>query len=172
VFTAAVLKGLTADSASRGEVTSNDLFSFISRELRPSGQEAIFAGMGRAIPIVSYSPALWGQPTVGVNEPPLDQKDTLLSAETHEPTSRQERTEISHPTIGLTPGKRRRLEQQRETLQGEWDLRSEKVKRLKADLAIETSTAIRFQLEQQLLQENAKLSELGDEIDKIELALQ
>jgi hypothetical protein len=54
IFTAAVLEGLTAEKAVKGEITSNDLFGFVSRELKTSGQEVIHAGMGFAIPLVSY----------------------------------------------------------------------------------------------------------------------
>ena len=55
IFTAAVLEGLTPEKAVKGEITSNDLFGFVSRELKPSGQEVIHAGMGFAIPLVSYA---------------------------------------------------------------------------------------------------------------------
>ncbi|MCC5654213.1 hypothetical protein LC609_31430, partial [Nostoc sp. XA013] len=39
-----------------GEINVNDLMSFISRELKGSGQEAIYMGGGRSIPLVWYSP--------------------------------------------------------------------------------------------------------------------
>jgi hypothetical protein len=39
-------------------------------------------------------------------------------------------------------------------------------------LAIEAVTAFKFQLEQLLLDEEAKLAHLGDELDQIESALQ
>ena len=71
----------------------------------------------------------------------------------------------------LTAGKRRRLEQRRDTLQSEWNLRSEIVKRMRVDLAIETGTAVKFQLEQQLLEREAKLAYLETELDSIEQAL-
>ncbi|WP_392534896.1 caspase domain-containing protein [Nostoc sp. C117] len=72
----------------------------------------------------------------------------------------------------LTAGKRRRLQQRLDTLQPEWDRRSEKVKRMRADLAIEAGTAVKFQLEQQLLDEESKLADLANELDTIESALQ
>ncbi|MEH1971553.1 MULTISPECIES: hypothetical protein [unclassified Nostoc] len=43
---------------------------------------------------------------------------------------------------------------------------------MKKAVAIEAGTAVNFQLEQQLLDEEAKLSHLNDELDKIESALQ
>ncbi|WP_375505192.1 hypothetical protein [uncultured Nostoc sp.] len=39
-------------------------------------------------------------------------------------------------------------------------------------VAIEAGTAVKFQLEQQLLDEEAKLAHLSNELDKIESALQ
>lgn len=71
----------------------------------------------------------------------------------------------------LTSGQRRRMEQERDALQGEWNLRSEKVKRMKTDLAIEAGSAVKFQLEQQLLDEEATLSHLGAKLDAVEQAL-
>jgi hypothetical protein len=54
IFTAAILKGLAAENAVDETVTSNDLFGFVERELRTSGQEIIHAGMGGAIALVHY----------------------------------------------------------------------------------------------------------------------
>jgi hypothetical protein len=74
--------------------------------------------------------------------------------------------ESNSPSTTLTPAQRRRLEQRREALQGEYDLRSQKVKKMRAALGIQVpGTALQFQLEQELLQEEAKLAQLGDEID-------
>ncbi|MBD2199808.1 MULTISPECIES: nSTAND1 domain-containing NTPase [Calothrix] len=58
IFTKAVLKGLSQDKAddTTGEVNANDLMSFVSRELKGSGQEAIYMGGGRSIPLVFYRP--------------------------------------------------------------------------------------------------------------------
>jgi hypothetical protein len=58
IFTKAVIKGLFEDQAkgTTGEVNANDLMSFVSRELRGSGQEAIYMGGGRSIPLVWYPP--------------------------------------------------------------------------------------------------------------------
>jgi hypothetical protein len=73
---------------------------------------------------------------------------------------------------GLTTERRRRLERRYDSLWQEWDLRSEKVKRMRKDLAIQTSVTITFQLEQQLLDEEAQLARLGDELEEIERRLQ
>jgi Caspase domain len=75
-------------------------------------------------------------------------------------------------TIGLSTGQKRRLEQKRDRLQMDWDIRSDKVKQMQKDLAIEAGSAVKFQLEQQLLDEEAKLARLGSELDEIEAALQ
>ncbi|MBP5974634.1 caspase family protein [Brasilonema sp. CT11] len=58
IFTQAVLKGLSHDRADEktGEVNANDLFSFVSRELKHSGQEPIYMGGGRSISLVWYPP--------------------------------------------------------------------------------------------------------------------
>ncbi|GGA20703.1 DUF4200 domain-containing protein [Okeania sp. KiyG1] len=71
-------------------------------------------------------------------------------------------------TTNLTSGKRRRMEQKRDSLESDYNLRSEKAKRMRADLAIESATAVKFQLEKQLLEEEAKIAELEDEISAIE----
>ncbi|MFN6538712.1 MAG: caspase family protein [Nostoc sp. EkiNYC01] len=58
IFTKAILKGLAEDKAdaATGEINVNDLMSFISRELKGSGQEPIYMGGGRSIPLVWYPP--------------------------------------------------------------------------------------------------------------------
>ncbi len=58
IFTKAILKGLAEDKADEatGEINVNDLMSFVSRELKGSGQEPIYMGGGRSIPLVWYPP--------------------------------------------------------------------------------------------------------------------
>jgi energy-coupling factor transporter ATP-binding protein EcfA2 len=58
IFTKAILKGLSQNKADEttGEINVNDLISFISRKLKQSGQEPIYMGGGRSIPLVWYSP--------------------------------------------------------------------------------------------------------------------
>ncbi|MCC5644349.1 tetratricopeptide repeat protein [Nostoc sp. CHAB 5824] len=65
----------------------------------------------------------------------------------------------------------RRLEEKQDELQQNWDIRNEKVKRIRRDLAIETDTTVKFKLEQQLPEEEAQLAHLGDELNKIEAEL-
>ncbi|MCF2148668.1 hypothetical protein IQ276_019990 [Desmonostoc muscorum LEGE 12446] len=72
----------------------------------------------------------------------------------------------------LTTGQRRRLQQRLDILQPEWDRRSQKIKHMRANLAIEAGTAVKFQLEQHLLDEEAKLANLSNELDQIESALE
>jgi hypothetical protein len=76
--------------------------------------------------------------------------------------------ETSPISTGLTAGQRRRLQQKLDGLQLEWDIRSEKVKRTRKDLSIEAGTAVKFQLEQQLLDEEAQLAHLSNQLDEIE----
>jgi hypothetical protein len=83
--------------------------------------------------------------------------------------------EVPPPTfeltpIGLTPGQRERLEQRRKILQPELDLRFKKVERIRTSLAREAGVTVAFQLEQQLLDEEAALSRVTDELEAIEKA--
>jgi Caspase domain len=71
----------------------------------------------------------------------------------------------------LTASQRRRLEQRRDALLGEWDIRSEKLRKLRADLAIEAASLIRFQLEQQMMEEESKLAKLSEDLDSLENSL-
>jgi hypothetical protein len=80
--------------------------------------------------------------------------------------------EVASNPKNLTPGQRNRLLKKLETLQQPRDLINEKIKRLKTALVIETSEAVKFQLEQQLLEAEAKLANFDTEIHTIEQALQ
>jgi hypothetical protein len=83
----------------------------------------------------------------------------------------------SQPAVASEPPpeyhswKRRRLEQDHDALQSEWEIRSKKVKLFRKDLAIEAGSAIKFQLEEQLLQEEASLARLSGKLEEIERAL-
>lgn len=77
----------------------------------------------------------------------------------------------SEPMI-LSAGQRHRLKERWDRLQADWALRSQKVKRLRSDLAIEAGTAVKFQLEQQLQTEEEQLVRLEDELTQIETTLQ
>lgn len=68
----------------------------------------------------------------------------------------------------LTPGRHRRLEQQLEALRQEWDLRSEKLRRLRAASAIEVDVAVAFKLEHLILQEEHILAHLRDRLNEVE----
>jgi hypothetical protein len=74
---------------------------------------------------------------------------------------------IATPTT-ISSGQKRRLKQQQETLQAEWELRSEKLRRLIESRSIEAATAIQFQLDKQIETEEAKLRDLEQELDRIE----
>ena len=63
------------------------------------------------------------------------------------------------------------IEQECDSLRKEWNLRSEKVKRVRSALAIETVVTVKFQLEQQLLEEEAHLAHLSAALAQIEQAL-
>ncbi|MEH2038612.1 caspase family protein [Nostoc sp.] len=80
--------------------------------------------------------------------------------------------ETSSTSTNLTAGQRRRLEQKLDALQAEWDLLSKKVKKMREALVIEAGTAVKFQLEQQLLNEEANLAHLTNEMEQIESTLQ
>ncbi|MBD2561295.1 MULTISPECIES: nSTAND1 domain-containing NTPase [Nostoc] len=72
IFTKAILKGLAEDKADEatGEINVNDLISFVSRELKQSGQEPIYMGGGRSIPLVWYPPKNLGVITKVLDECP------------------------------------------------------------------------------------------------------
>jgi hypothetical protein len=72
----------------------------------------------------------------------------------------------------LTSGQKWRLQQKLNMLQEEWNLRSQKVNRLRRDSVIEASTATKFQLEQHLLDEEVKLGQISDQMNEIERILQ
>jgi Domain of unknown function (DUF4062) len=79
---------------------------------------------------------------------------------------------LANPTAtALTPFQYRQLNARRDALLPEWELRSEKVKRLRLELGIQTGTAVKFQLEQQLLVEEGKLLELEVELEEIDRKL-
>jgi hypothetical protein len=64
------------------------------------------------------------------------------------------------------------LEQERKEKMGELEIRSEKVERLRSELAILAPGALRFQLEKEILYEEAHIARLGERIAEIEQALQ
>lgn len=72
------------------------------------------------------------------------------------------------PTNRLTANGRGRLERKLAGLRSEYDLLNEKIRRMRQSLIIETNVAVKFQLEQQLLNEEAGLSKLESGIEEIE----
>jgi Trypsin-like peptidase domain len=77
-----------------------------------------------------------------------------------------------HPTgVVLTAFQHRQLTARRDALLPEWEIRSKKVKWLRAALGDETGSAVKFQLEQQLLADEGKLTELAAEIEEIDQKL-
>lgn len=81
-------------------------------------------------------------------------------------------TETISTSTNLTAWQRRRLEQKLDALQEQWDLLGKKVKKMREALVIEAGTAVKFQLEQQLLNEEADLAHLSNEMEQIESVLQ
>ncbi len=69
-------------------------------------------------------------------------------------------------------GQRRRLQQTLASLQREWDLRAQKVERLRKAIGIETHPSRAFELEQNLAEEEADLTTLDDRIREIEQQLE
>lgn len=155
IFTACLLEALQGQAATHqdGYARILDILTYLFREVpkRASGPQHPFVkkvlDLGDNFPLCYYaggSKALLGEP------------DTSTSS--------------SKPNK-LTPGKRQRLEKRLEILQSEWDVRSKKVKRMRNVLAIEVGTAAKFQLEEQLLEEETLASSLEIEIDDIDSLL-
>ncbi|GAX42547.1 hypothetical protein NIES4075_35490 [Tolypothrix sp. NIES-4075] len=72
----------------------------------------------------------------------------------------------------LIPGKRRRVLQQLESLQQEYDLLSEKLKLLRKDSAIQAGTSVKYQLEKEIEQAEAEIEQLAQKIEELENELQ
>jgi energy-coupling factor transporter ATP-binding protein EcfA2 len=71
----------------------------------------------------------------------------------------------------LTPFQIKQLTARRDALLPEGELLSEKVKSLRMALVIETGAAMKFQLKQQILEEEGNLSKLAAELEEIEQKL-
>jgi hypothetical protein len=72
---------------------------------------------------------------------------------------------------GLTPSQQKRLEQEGDSLQSALDLRSEKLARLRKELAIATDPSIKFKLEKEIANEEENILELTDRLEEIEQQL-
>lgn len=102
------------------------------------------------------------EPTATVPEP------IKLNAQLLSPTIGSDRASVPS---NLTASQRRRLQQRQSTLETELELRAEKLKHLRKSLAIETSPAIKFQLEKQVEDEETQLTALETELEAIEESL-
>jgi CHAT domain len=76
--------------------------------------------------------------------------------------------EPSPVPTNLTPGQRRRILQELESLQPQYDTLNEKIKRLRRDLAIQAGTAVQFQLEKELERSEAERDQLAQKIEELE----
>jgi hypothetical protein len=71
----------------------------------------------------------------------------------------------------LTSAQKRRLEQRQQILEADYNLRDQKLKEIRKALTIATGAASKFELQQQIQEEEASLSTLADELESIELSL-
>jgi hypothetical protein len=67
---------------------------------------------------------------------------------------------LSIPVSSLTDGQRRRLEQEQEALQDEYDLLNTKLRRLRKARAIEADTAVEIKLDMQIEEIEKSLDEV------------
>ncbi|WP_375467305.1 TIR domain-containing protein [uncultured Nostoc sp.] len=72
----------------------------------------------------------------------------------------------------LSTEQQQRLQKRWEALDAESEQRCEKLKRLRIDWAIEAGTAVKFQLEKQIQDEEAKLNDIDRQLNDIEAQLQ
>ncbi len=73
-------------------------------------------------------------------------------------------------TPAPTSPEQQRLEQKQEALQTEWNLRNEKLQRLRQTLAIEPDVTVKFKLEQQIQDEETQLNQLEEKLNSLEQA--
>jgi CII-binding regulator of phage lambda lysogenization HflD len=71
----------------------------------------------------------------------------------------------------LTPFQQARLEKERDSLQSNWELITDKLARLEQDLIIKTDTNDKFKLEREISDEKEKIADLTDRLDEIEQQL-
>lgn len=83
-------------------------------------------------------------------------------------------SETTIPAItsgGLTDSQRRRLKQEEDSLQQQYDRESEKLSRLRLAYSIETDAARKFQLEKQIQSSETELNRLDRQLEEIEQKL-
>jgi nucleoside phosphorylase len=84
-------------------------------------------------------------------------------------TSQDLRESDREPTISnMNIQQKQRLEQRQDTLQSEWNLRNDKLKKLRQALAIDSGVAVKFQLKQQIEDEETQLQQLASELDTLD----
>jgi uncharacterized protein YjbI with pentapeptide repeats len=71
----------------------------------------------------------------------------------------------------LTQGQRQRLEMELKDLQDDWNRRTERLRYLRRDLAIESGASIRFQLQQQIEDAEEEMKSLNTKLAEIEQTL-
>ncbi|WP_309735666.1 caspase family protein [Chamaesiphon sp. OTE_75_metabat_556] len=164
IFTGAVLAGLNRDRANdRGEVTVGALFNSVAEAMRGELQEVMQLSLGRQTWVVRYRlvESVPPQIEIDLEAPKISKKsmsDESISIDPPAPTDR-------------STGKRQRLEKRQTTLQSEWQIRTEKLTQISASFAIQTDPSIKFQLENQIADEEAKILELEQKLDKIEQSI-
>jgi hypothetical protein len=67
--------------------------------------------------------------------------------------------------------RRKQLQNEHDEKEAEWTIRSDKVKQLRSELAILASGALRFQLEKEILYEEARIARLVDRMEEIDQTL-
>jgi CHAT domain len=77
-------------------------------------------------------------------------------------------TSQSTSSTSLTSGQRRRILEDIESLQPQYDTLSEKIKRLRRDLAIQAGSAVQFQLEKEIERAEAEREKLVQKIEELE----
>lgn len=78
---------------------------------------------------------------------------------------------VTTMTSGLPERKRRRLEQERDSLQQQYNLIEEKLKRLREALALEVDPLTKLKLEKQRDQVQSELNQIDDQLEQIERQL-
>jgi hypothetical protein len=71
----------------------------------------------------------------------------------------------------LTTSQQARLEKEQDSLQSDWELRTDKLARLERDLIIQTDPNVKFKLEKEIGDEKEKIADLTDRLDEIERSL-
>jgi hypothetical protein len=72
----------------------------------------------------------------------------------------------------LSPSAQRRLQQDKEQLEGQWEIQAEKVKRLRNAVAVETNVAIKLQYEHQLAEAEKEMNATAEKLAAVEAQLE